>query len=261
MTVADWLAILARSAESAWTELLLRAEAVARRVDRSHSEELAAAIVATLFEQQGSPLHRAASSTALEGWLCGALRRLHRVEQRKRVRECPATTGSTTALERGVRPATRGAAPIRQRVALPRSGDVSLTDPQREAYELFRLGMSIASIADLLELDWHSVRDRLARALRRVRDGAPKGPPARAWALHEAGRPELQAGRRWVFQQYAAGESHRVIARALGLDRDAVRKRLSRARRAFERRARRRNHARDVRPPRPSSPPRRRHCG
>lgn len=249
MTVGEWLALLERQREVAWGELRRLAELIARTLTRGspnaahEAEELAADVAAELFVEGAAGLRRAQPEIQVWSWLVGTLRT--RLASGIRAKP-PVVFGDLSSVPAPTRqegdPAAVGVSvgsdeptpTERVEWSFERADSSVLTPRQRETYELFREGMSIAAIARKLKLDRHTVHDRIERGLRRLRDGPRPPPPDRGWALPAAGRRDLDEGTRILLRKFAAWTSYGELARIARSARGAVKQKIRRLRNAEE---------------------------
>ncbi len=211
--------IEAGRSESAWSVLKREARATVRA--SAGREDLVSEMLVRSMHDDGAALRRADPETPLRPWLATMAKHV-RLES---VREWP-EAGITPAVETSEAEAG----------AVPGWGDLdlsALTSAQREVWLRRMRGNTLAEIARDLDVSRAAVRDRLDRAVGRLRNGAHCDPD-RSWALEM-----LRSGRRprgvqaaeqaeFLLAAYASGETIPQIARALGVGHDAVRKRLRR---------------------------------
>lgn len=258
MTVGEWLAMLPYRRGVACGELRRIAEGIARRLlgsraaaEHERSDLVADALVAAL-EGDGAALRRGSPELPVSAWLDGTMRRLLAAERESMRRSLGRRVGDVDRLADTQEPSAEakvgtgraGEHPVLARSKGPFWADRAhsllteadrsvLTRKQREVYDLFWDGrLSIAAIAHRLRLDWHTTHERLARALKRLRDGPPAPPPDRAWAAAAAESPETDETTRLLLRRFAAGATYRELAAHVGSTRNAVKLRIRRMRRA-----------------------------
>jgi DNA-directed RNA polymerase specialized sigma24 family protein len=243
MRVKEWLQYLEADPGTAWVALKLELEAAARAMGSKKGlagdawEDLAAGALAHLFEEHAATMRSVRGNPELFSWAWGVLENLRKEARRRSADERAAfeERGRVVAreLRRAVREGRRGeGAPTEgARAANARERDLGILTPkQRKAWKLYRDLGEVQKLADRLKIHWTSAKERLARAARRLLEGALRSPPDRSWARRALAQGGWKPAQEALLEGYVEGLSWADLGERLGRSGDAARKRIARLR-------------------------------
>jgi RNA polymerase sigma factor (sigma-70 family) len=188
------------------------------------------------YANDEAALRRADPKVLFAAWLHGLIRNLAREAVRHQIsRRGHATVEAASESRRRAGRKTERAA---RAPALPKYATDALTTKEREAFDLYREGLSTPQIADRLDIGREAARERITRAWVTLAHAVVGIMPVERTTLRELSVAEtktLSPRAQRAHALWGAGSSYAAIARTLQCTEAAARGLLQRLRRTLER--------------------------